>query len=673
MKKDNKKKKGFTLIELLAVIVVLGVVVSVSIYVSVSLIDDKKAKVKVINTEAEYKSVLAYATEFKKSDDYQSYNFTDGNYKYVCIKRKDLVDKGFLSGDKFSKEELDKKILVVKNVNDAYISYNEYSGSLINENYCNVENTNITISSSTTRSPYSDGTWYNSNVVATIKVVSDRNNTVTRFRYGIGSSLNNTAYIRDNNGTKNFTIDKEGTNVLNVEVGDNLNKASATYKVDKTSPKINKVDVLSISSSAVKLKLDCNDKVSGVYKIAVTTKNVLPAFSQFYNYNTDINGSITIKNVNISGNELYVYIIDRAGNYTSYKTVTDKEKPTVKVDLDFSEKNECSYPYRTWRRQKRLGTISFSDNVALKSYEIQTYSNGSYSTVASGTFDDGIKTKTMDYYFLKGGSRVYVTDKAGNQSYYYVYNYDIDDEGPELDYSSSNFDFDSYSGGYSYSFNIYWYDDTADYVDSYFKITTSSSKPKSGWKDFSYEYDNLSSGEKYYLYIKLVDACGNASVYRYASFYLDYDDGGGGSSGGNDDDDCHKVCLMKKNSDSWWDYSYSDSSNKTRLHAINSVIAGNLSFSNQVSYNVLQGTWYYSGSRLYDWYDWNCPNTTCGSSELSGPAYSNDHVYGVSACSNDDPKYVSGSCGSGAEVCYCCEIGTGFYKGSCYGSYIDNS
>lgn len=107
VKKDNKRKKGFTLIELLAVIVVLGVVVSVSIYVSISLINNKDDEVTLINTEAEYKSVLSYATEFKKNDDYQSYNYGGKNFRYVCVKTEDLVDKGYLDKDKVT--DLDKE------------------------------------------------------------------------------------------------------------------------------------------------------------------------------------------------------------------------------------------------------------------------------------------------------------------------------------------------------------------------------------------------------------------------------------------------------------------------------------------------------------------------------------------------------------------------------------
>lgn len=93
MKKNDINNMGFTLIELLAVIVVLGVVVSVSIFVSISLINNKDDKITLINTEAEYKSVLAYATEFKDDNDYQSYNYGGKSFRYVCVKIKDLVDK----------------------------------------------------------------------------------------------------------------------------------------------------------------------------------------------------------------------------------------------------------------------------------------------------------------------------------------------------------------------------------------------------------------------------------------------------------------------------------------------------------------------------------------------------------------------------------------------------
>lgn len=657
MKKDNKRKRGFTLIELLAVIIVLGIVVSVSIYVSVGLINKKDDKVKFINTEAEYKSVLAYATEFKKTEDYQSYVYDKKSFRYVCVKMKDLVDKGYLDGDKIDPT---KEVIVIRNSNGSYVPFSEYEGS-INKDYCNKEVINdIQITAITQPKGYSDGTWYDTDVKTNITVTSNRNNSVTKFSYGIGNNLKNEAYIKD--GVKEYVVKGEGKDIkLKVKALDMITHKS--FFIDKTKPHINNISDFAYSNGSItKFKLTYDENLSGLYKIYVSTNSSAPDPLQFKSISIDSYGYVTPEGFTINNpTTYYVWIMDKAGNISDVKSFNyDNEKPKLVYNWDYTN-GQCGSSYPMWRRNDRDIKLAFSDNVAVKSYKItNTSTNSVVSSKDFGT--NGVQSYNTTVNLTKGNYRIEVKDINGLSYSTTVSPPYLDNEGPILDYDYSTFDYDCGYYDVGYNFYVEWYDaQTLQLDDAYFKITTSRSKPSSGWKRFSYEY-NLDLGETYYLYLKFDDVCGNSSVYRYASFSCD----GGGSSGG--DDDCHKVCLMYNNSTDWH-FSTGYTGTQTKLHAINSIIAGELSFG--VSYDNVAGTWYKGGTKLYTWYNNNCRGTTCGNTslEVNKSRYSSYIINGYSSCTNYNSSYVSGYCASNS--CYCCPIGTGFYGGDCYRYYSE--
>ena len=673
MKKNGINNMGFTLIELLAVIVVLGVVVSVSIFVSISLINNKDDKITLINSEAEYKSVLAYATEFKDDNDYQSYNYGGKSFRYVCVKIKDLVDKGYLDKDKV--RDVNKEIIVIRNNDMSYVPYETY-GSDINTNFCNVESiTGIDIEVETEPNIYGDGNWYNTNVKGNVLVTSNRANSVTEFRYGIGNNLNNKGIIRD--GKKGFDINNEGKNIrFNVSVGDGGDGKTAhkNFNIDKTAPVININGISSFtytSGSITKFKLTYKEDLSGLYKIYISDSSSKPSGDMFKSINIDNYGYVRPVGFSINkATTYYVWVMDKAGNISakSKSFKFDNEKPRLVYEWDYTN-GQCGSSYPMWRIKDRDIKLTFSDNVAVKSYKITNTSTG--SVVKSEDFGtNGVKTTTRTVNLKKGSYKIEVTDVNGLSYYTTVSPSYLDDEGPTLDYNYSTFDFDCTDYGIGYSFDVGWieshYMDTVSDEDAYYKITTSRSTPTSGWKRFSYQYNNLEFGEVYYFHLKFIDDCGNVSTYRYASFSCD---GGGDSGGGSDyDDDCHKVCLMKDNSVNWH-FSTGYSNAQTMMHAVNSIIAGELSFN--VSYDNIAGTWYKGGGKLYTWYNNNCRGTTCGTTDLevNRPRYSAYKLNGYNSCTNHDSSYVSGFCSD--NFCYCCPIGTGFYAGDCYRYYSE--
>lgn len=668
MKKNGINNMGFTLIELLAVIIVLGVVVSVSIYVSIGLINNKDDKITLINTEAEYKSVLAYATEFKDDNDYQSYNYGGKSFRYVCVKIKDLVDKGYLEGDKV--RDVNKEIIVIRNNDMSYVPYKTYETE-INSDFCNVESiTGIDIEVTTEPNIYGDGNWYNTNVKGNVLVTSNRANSVTEFRYGIGNNLNNKGIIKD--GKKSFDINNEGKNIrFNVSVGDGGEGKTAhkNFNIDKTAPVINGISNFAYTSGAItKFRLTYKEDLSGLYKIYISDSSSKPSGDMFKSINIDNYGYVSPVGFSINkATTYYVWVMDKAGNIsTNSKSFNfDNEKPRLVYEWDYTN-GQCGSSYPKWRIKDRNIKLTFSDNVAVKSYKITNTSTG--SVVKSEDFGtNGVKTTTRTVNLKKGSYKIEVTDVNGLSYYTTVSPSYLDDEGPVLDYDYSTFDYDCYDNGMEYNFYVEWYDrQTLQLDNAYYKITTSRSKPTSGWKSFSYQYNNLELGEVYYLYLKFVDVCGNASIYRYASFSCD---GGGDSGGGSDyDDDCHKVCLMKDNSVNWH-FSTGYSNAQTMMHAVNSIIAGELSFN--VSYDNIAGTWYKGGGKLYTWYNNNCRGTTCGTTDLevNRPRYSAYKLNGYNSCTNHDSSYVSGFCSD--NFCYCCPIGTGFYAGDCYRYYSE--
>lgn len=669
MKKRSKKKSGFTLIELLAVIVILGVLVSVSIYVSVNLINNKDEKVTLINSEAEYKSVLAYATEFKTDDDYQSYNYGGKNFTYVCIKIKELIDKGYFKTGEIQDEN--REVIVVRNSNKSYVPYKEYEND-IDSNFCNVESIlDILISTTTELNHDGDGTWYNTDVDGTILVTSNRANSVTEFSYGVGN-YDNKGIIKD--GEKNFTINNEGKNVrldVKVEDGGDGKTAYKTFNVDKTKPVINSISDFAYSGGSItKFKLTYKEELSGLYKIYIGKSNAVPSASEFKLINLDNYGYVTVPE-EFKINEAftyYVWVMDRAGNISaSGKSFSyDNEKPKLVYEWDYTN-GQCGSSYPAWRISDRDIKLTFSDNIAVKSYKITNTSTG--SVVSSKDFGvSGVKTYSTTVNLKKGSYKIEVTDVSGLSYSKTVSPPYLDDKGPIFLEKDSTFNFDCYDDGMSYDFYVYWVDEQTNQQDTaYYKITTSSKIPTSGWKRFSYSYTDFEFGEVYYFYLKFTDVCGNVSTYKYTSFMCD---GGGSSGGGQEDDDCHKVCLMKNNSVDWH-FSYSSTSNQTRLHAINSIISGDLSFSSSVSYDDAAGTWYKGGGKLYTWYNQNCRGTTCGSTnlEVNKSKYSAYKQNGYNSCTNYDSSYVSGACGN--NFCYCCPIGTGFYAGDCYRYYSE--
>lgn len=673
--KRDKKKRGFTLIELLAVIVVLGVVVSVSIYVSVGLINKKDEKVTYINTEAEYKSVLDYATEFKRDNDYEEYINSDDNLnlKFTCVKIKDLVDKGFLPSNKFSNEELSKEMIVVRNENNAYVPYEAYKNK-IHPDYCNTEVFDIVIEPES--SPNVNG-WYKGNVNIKFKVNSNRTDSVTSLKYGINDSYNNNGMVKDYKDFKTFSITTEGKNIkFGVKVKDE--EKTHTVNIDKTAPVINSVSVVSYAGSYLKLKMNCTDNLSGVYKVAVTSSNSVPSANSFSLYQPSLD-VVSLNNVSVnSSGKNYVWIMDKAGNISSSKAITlDNEPPRINYSWDYSD-GECYGSYSDWRKNDRKIKLTFSDNMGIKSYSITNYYNG--SKIKSETFSNSPKNISREMYLNKGKYTIKVTDINGYSKTTYVSPDKIDDEAPVFDEFNTWKICDS-DGGYTF-----YYDWVANEPirKARYQFTTSSSPNEWDWyKRFSdIEYDWY---ETYYLFVKIEDYCGNETIKRSKANYVSCDDDGGGSSGGGSsqcgkDDDCRKVCLMQKNSDKWWNFSYSPNDSQTRLHAINSIIAGHLTFRSQISYDTSSGVWKYGNERLYNWYNRNCPNTTCGSADLIMGSYywankpKDEYKYkDISVCTDADSSYVSGACGSKSEPCYCCPIGTGFYAGSCYYNYTDST
>ncbi len=670
MKKNGINNMGFTLIELLAVIVVLGVVVSVSIFVSISLINNKDDKITLINTEAEYKSVLAYATEFKDDNDYQSYNYGGKSFRYVCVKIKDLVDKGYLDKDKV--KEVDKEIIVIRNNDMSYVPYKTYESD-INTNFCNVESiTGIDIEVETEPNIYGDGNWYNTNVKGNVLVTSNRANSVTEFRYGIGNNLNNKGIIRD--GKKGFDINNEGKNIrFNVSVGDGGDGKTAhkNFNIDKTAPviNINGISSFTYTSGAItKFKLTYKEDLSGLYKIYISDSSSKPSGDMFKSINIDNYGYVRPVGFSINkATTYYVWVMDKAGNISpnSESFNFDNEKPRLVYEWDYTN-GQCGSSYPRWRIKDRDIKLTFSDNVAVKSYKITNTSTG--SVVKSEDFGtNGVKTTTRTVNLKKGSYKIEVTDVNGLSYYTTVSPSYLDNKGPVIDYSETYFNYECVGRGFNYDFYVGWYDEDTDYLgDPYYKITTSRSSSSGRWRSFDYSYDTIDAGDVYYFHLKFVDVCGNVSTYRYASFSCD---GGGDSGGGSDyDDDCHKVCLMKDNSVNWH-FSTGYSNAQTMMHAVNSIIAGELSFN--VSYDNIAGTWYKGGGKLYTWYNNNCRGTTCGTTDLEvdRPRYSAYKLNGYNSCTNHDSSYVSGFCSD--NFCYCCPIGTGFYAGDCYRYYSE--
>lgn len=670
MKKNGINNMGFTLIELLAVIIVLGVVVSVSIFVSISLINNKDDKITLINTEAEYKSVLAYATEFKDDNDYQSYNYGGKSFRYVCVKIKDLVDKGYLDKDKV--KEVDKEIIVIRNNDMSYVPYETY-GRDIDTDFCNVESiTGIDIEVETEPNIYGDGNWYNTNVKGNVLVTSNRANSVTEFRYGIGNNLNNKGIIRD--GKKSFDINNEGKNIrFNVSVGDGGDGKTAhkNFNIDKTAPiiNINGISSFAYTSGAItKFKLTYKEDLSGLYKIYISDSSSEPSGDMFKSINIDNYGYVRPVGFSINkATTYYVWVMDKAGNIStkSESFKFDNEKPRLVYEWDYTN-GQCGSSYPRWRIKDRDIKLTFSDNVAVKSYKITNTSTG--SVVKSEDFGtNGVKTTTRTVNLKKGSYKIEVTDVNGLSYYTTVSPSYLDNKGPVIDYSETYFNYECVGRGFNYDFYVGWYDEDTDYLgDPYYKITTSRSSSSGRWRSFDYSYDTMDAGDVYYFHLKFVDVCGNVSTYRYASFSCD---GGGDSGGGSDyDDDCHKVCLMKDNSVNWH-FSTGYSNAQTMMHAVNSIIAGELSFN--VSYDNIAGTWYKGGGKLYTWYNNNCRGTTCGTTDLevNKPRYSAYKLNGYNSCTNHNSSYVSGFCSD--NFCYCCPIGTGFYAGDCYRYYSE--
>lgn len=465
----------------------------------------------------------------------------------------------------------------------------------------------------------------------------------------------------DKNNTKITTILSDGTNSQTYE--------STIDNIDETKPVINKIEQLedNASGTAREIKVYYNDTETGVSKIYISETNSLT------NANWTSVSNQEYYSISKEYGTYYIWIMDGAGNISTVKSVevvsNDTTPPKISYIID---KSTCNYTGTSgtdcWTRNNKKVTVKISDNVSLKSYKVRDTNNK--TIIANETFTD--KTKEYEFIVYLGNSNYVIeaydtTDNYSSKTIHYSY-LQVDNEPPVVVVDTSVGDYayiECSSEWMEYGFQISWYDLGVGEVTSYTQAIGQSrnTPPSSGWKSFS---SNIASqieiNSNNYLWIKIKDAVGNTGYYRIASNYCDvgYGDDSGSSGSSND---CQIVCQMDKMADAWHD---TDSDlYKMQDHAVNAILAGDLSFT--VTYNGKRGIWYKGSTELFTWYSNNCSGTTCTTprySDLAKKSYSAYHESG-NYCNEISSSYTSGVCSDG--FCYCCNIGYGFYNGSCMG------
>ena len=224
----------------------------------------------------------------------------------------------------------------------------------------------------------------------------------------------------------------------------------------------------------------------------------------------------------------------------SYTVNEDKIDPSVNVS-----KNTTSYA------KSITITANFTDNESgLKGYKITTSSTTPTSwNDLSGKSDSKSKEVTEN-----GTYYIHVIDKAGRTNKTSIYINTVDNEGPTMNVESFvenawEFTCGSKTFHFTWTSDGFYVSDLVGFKEYYYKVTTTTTKPTSGWKSPSYEYSGLSCKTRYYLWFKLVDKLGNESYYNVLNFKCNC--GSSSSSSSDDSDDEIKnynvstICTKK--------------------------------------------------------------------------------------------------------------------------------
>lgn len=628
-KKDNIK--GFTLIELLVSIGILALILSIGLAIGINI--KKKADEKIYNQSIEsiYKAANLYYQESKL----EPVPVSDTNYNYYCMTVRQLVNSGHFK---------DKDIANLKKINDSSkVTQNSYIKITEDKKLLSVTNIELV--------ELDDNSSVCMNTIS-IKDIKEWANAIV---YHINKTSLQNIKCKLGDQEKDISGDECVFDKLNPDSNYNIEVCSNTGSssiCESRSAKTDKLKMPTIKDIGYYLKQNLvsvtsfdnnwtNDKVfslscdlSNIYNnagkcmIYVDGVNSLKPLSYGLYKCNNTACSLTKVNKDELNNNIGWYYIDNNDNkfeakFQANKNVDIKAKISLFNDdgkiVNNSDENE-----------KRLDNIdnekpSLEVNVGKKS---------------------GSKTKvTLDYDDVGSGVKKYCQRENSSRPGY-------NNSCWEDIITSKNLADGTY---------YFWVMDGAFNRSDRVKVVIESSSSSSG-KTYCVGgetfHNCILSGNRY--------ECSEGKFSKTES----YKEGECKSSGGSSScsKDCKNVCLMTKNSEDW-NFNTNNKSEQTRKHAMNSIIAGNLSFKDSITYNSVKGTWYKGNKLLYDWYESSCPKNCCSSgtnwSDYSNNRYNPKEIaskYGK--CTDFNETYVSGYCGGGA--CVCCPIGYGYYNTDCY-------
>lgn len=254
-------------------------------------------------------------------------------------------------------------------------------------------------------------------------------------------------------------------------------------------------------------------------------------------YSTNVNGSsityyygTTASNLRYRGNKVsiesdvynviyYVKACSESGlcsSIATYSVNSDLEKPVVTI----TEGNPSDWVKSTKIKATLSDTKSKLVAYAVTKSSTEPTSWTEISVTETYNYVSDEITDSSTYY-------IWAKDRAGNVGYASVRLSKVDNEPPVI---TNVYIEEDYCNGSSFRFyENYSYSESGSGIAGwYHKVTTSKTRPTSGYKDMSVGFNSLSCGVKYYLWIKLVDKAGNEGYGRselpYSCNACAYDD-----------------------------------------------------------------------------------------------------------------------------------------------------